>query len=167
MARSYRTDFITRLLVVGRLLIVTMAFGSLGCEKAEADRQVAGQDAFLSYWQSAAGLATGLKKLDSREAFMGPLSLGPPAPLKDQDGPGRTMKDMLDALCTQVEGYGGAVQALPPETIRRLNEKHHALVTETKKLIEESSNRHAESPEILGADWDRYRTALQSADGGK
>jgi hypothetical protein len=120
------------------------------------------EDTFLSYWQCAEGLANGLLQVESAEQFHRPLPGIGKADLKDRKKPGinKSLKETLDDLCDELEGYREDISQLPSDEVDRLMNKHAALVQRVKAAEEELSRRHADAPQILGADWDRYGDAL-------
>ncbi len=110
---------------------------------------------FLSYWQCAEGLAKSMQQVQSRETFLKP----PPGALVVDPEAFESLKDILDAVCDQLEAYQVKLAELPADEIQRLTEEHAELVKRVQSVTQELA--HSEVPRILGEDWDRYRRALQ------
>lgn len=114
-------------------------------------------DAFLSYWQCADGLTRALAQVKSRDEFVAPHpKIGDPDPdLAD------SMKDICDRLCEQLIAYKEALANASADDLDELREEHDELVNRVTKAVAELDLRHAESPDILGDDWQDYAEALQ------
>ena len=114
------------------------------------------QDAFLSYWQCAEGLANGLLQIQSHDEFFEVHEIiGATNP-----DAGNSMKIILDGLCEELENHKTAFGQLSADEIQRLTQQHADLVQNVKVASVELATRHSTTPEILGEDWLRYSKAL-------
>ena len=136
-------------------ILMPLAVCAAGCSSSSIPALPPEDDAFLSYWQCAEGLANGLKDVQTRNQF---IERQPAIPGR---GEATSLKEIFDNACAELEEYGERLQELPDEEIDRLREKHKELVQRVTDIRDELARRHEQSPAILGADWQRYQLALR------
>lgn len=101
------------------------------------------EDAFVSYYQAAYGLASGLQQIKSREEF-------------DQ----QNQNGGIDRLAGQLVAFSEAVEQLSESERVAFALKHSDLLEQTKNACQELWRIHDRNPEILGNQWEIYWNSL-------
>jgi hypothetical protein len=99
-------------------------------------------DAFLSYFQAAYGLANLLLH---------------PAPLM----PGENRQEQLAMACEELKNLQAAAAALPPDELDRLVREHEKVVAEVGAAWRVLAHRQSKSRQSPGVDWPRVEAALR------
>lgn len=139
------------LLSMGLMLALAGAGTVSGCS-ARPDAE----DAFVSYWQCAEGLVSGLLRLKSPDEYLNDQ----PSVAGAASAPVRPMRDVFRDLCSQLDAFEAEIEQLPDEEIDRLSYEHAALVQHVRDLRAQLRRADSPLPNIVGDDWARYAQAL-------
>lgn len=161
------TRFKFRRVLISGMLVCGFALGAAGCSKDGAISRE--QDAFVSCWQNADALASGLLSVGTAEDLTRPPRGAPIPSYSARDGSAsakpNSLKDTLDALCGRLEDARVRMSKLPPGDVEKLRREHHDLVERVEQNVDQLTLRHTQRPQLLGGEWDRYRQVLQRTSG--
>jgi hypothetical protein len=101
------------------------------------------EDCYVSFLQSAYGVATGLKELKSHDQLL-------------------SSQQAIDQTVEELNGYRRDAEALPAETRQRLAGENAELIQRIATASRELQLKHDKHPEILGNRWEQYWSVLQS-----